>query len=438
MGGASSTPSDGTSPQIARDLRLLLGNFDRLDPMTQRLVSLGKKCLTSTILDSQQNNFKRLEEFNAEASGAPLQVPLGGAEAGAEAAGSTAKGSDNFSPVDFESYPFEDTVGDSKSLSELKTEDSHDLHLEGSSARGMEQDEDAGLFLPLTQARPIYLGQTYPRWKYMYKLQNMYALCVPTRKIIYIQPIDEFPDFMTEFRISMKSLSLDVFSLLQGFTQIFFSGLDVTVLPSVSMERMGWTNLVKTRCHKETEQKQYRAKDFYPLLKSSLPSDGHCVLGLVWTDLYPEDDLNFTLGEVSFYHRAGIFCFGRFETKGFNKETHKDITEVDGFLVWKLIRAISHELCHLFGLRHCTYFHCSMNESTSLVEAMDQPLFLCPVCLRKLHEVCRFDVLDRYQQMLGFLLELQTQLPSVHCDKAIVWLQNCISFLQQPASATGN
>ncbi|XP_048242463.1 archaemetzincin-2-like [Haliotis rufescens] len=278
MGGASSTPSDGTSPQIARDLRLLLGNFDRLDPMTQRLVSLGKKCLTSTILDSQQNNFKRLEEFNAEASGAPLQVLLGGAEAGAEAAGSTATGSDNCSPVDFESYSFEDT----------------------------------------------------------------------------------------------------------------------------------------TRCHKVTEQKQYRAKDFYPLLKSSLPSDGHCVLGLVWTDLYPEDDLNFT------------------------QESHKDITEVDGFLVWTLIQAISHELCHLFGQRHCTYFHCSMNESTSLVEAMDQPLFLCPVCLRKLHEVCRFDVLDRYQQMLGFLLELQTQLPSVHCDKAIVWLQNCISFLQQPASATGN
>ncbi|XP_046575491.1 archaemetzincin-2-like, partial [Haliotis rubra] len=400
MGGTSSTPSDGTSPQIARDLRLLLGNFDKLDPMTQRVVSLGKKCLTSTILDSQKNNFKRLEEFNAGSPGAPIPVPVGGAEA----SGSTATASDNFSPVDFESYPFDDTTRDSKDLPEHKTECSQH-HLEGASARGMKQDEDAGLFLPLTQARPIYLGQTYPRWKYMYKLQNMYALCVPTRKIIYIQPIDEFPTFMKQFRISMKSLSLDVFSLLQGFTQIFFSGLDVTVLPSMSMERRGWANHVKTRFHKVTEQKQYRAKDFYPLLQSSLPSDGHCVLGLVWTDLYPEDDLNFTLGEVSFYHRAGIFCFGRFETKGFKKETHKDITEVDGFLVWKLIRAISHELCHLFGLRHCTYFHCSMNESTSLMEAMDQPLFLCPVCLRKLHEVCRFDVLDRYQQMLGFLLE---------------------------------
>ncbi|XP_067655829.1 archaemetzincin-2-like [Haliotis asinina] len=427
MGGTSSTPSDGTSPQIARDLRLLLGNLDKLDPMTQRVVSLGKKCLTSTILDSQKNSFKRLEEFNAESSGASIPVPVGGTEA----SGSTATDSDNFSPVDFESYPFDDSVRGSKDLPEHRTECSQHHH-EGASARNMKQDDDAGLFLPLTQARPIYLGQTYPRWKYMYKLQNMYALCVPTRKIIYIQPIDEFPAFMMQFRISMKSLSLDVFSLLQGFTQIFFSGLDVTVLPNMSMERLGWTNLVKTRYHKVTEQKQYRAKDFYPLLQSRLPSDGHCVLGLVWTDLYPEDDLNFTLGEVSFYHRAGIFCFGRFETKGFNKDTHKDITEVDGFLIWKLIRAISHELCHLFGLRHCTYFHCSMNESTSLMEAMDQPLFLCPVCLRKLHEVCRFDVLDRYQQMLGFLFELQSQLPSVHCDRAIQWLQNCIVFLQQP------
>lgn len=37
-----------------------------------------------------------------------------------------------------------------------------------------------------------------------------------------------------------------------------------------------------------------------------------------------------------------------------------------------------------------------MNESSSIEEASAQPLFLCPVCLRKLKKVLRFDIFKRY------------------------------------------
>ena len=37
-----------------------------------------------------------------------------------------------------------------------------------------------------------------------------------------------------------------------------------------------------------------------------------------------------------------------------------------------------------------------MNESSTINEAVTQPLFLCPVCLRKLHKVLKFDVCRRY------------------------------------------
>ena len=50
----------------------------------------------------------------------------------------------------------------------------------------------------------------------------------------------------------------------------------------------------------------------------------------------------------------------------------------------------------MFGLQHCYYFECAMNESSSIAEAEQQPLFLCPVCLRKLHKVLKFDVTKRY------------------------------------------
>ena len=37
-----------------------------------------------------------------------------------------------------------------------------------------------------------------------------------------------------------------------------------------------------------------------------------------------------------------------------------------------------------------------MNESNSIAQAAQQPLFLCPICLRKLHKVIKFNLKERY------------------------------------------
>ena len=47
-----------------------------------------------------------------------------------------------------------------------------------------------------------------------------------------------------------------------------------------------------------------------------------------------------------------------------------------------------------------------MNESSSLREAADQPLFLCPVCLRKLQKALGFNLVDRYSGMKECCVEL--------------------------------
>lgn len=57
---------------------------------------------------------------------------------------------------------------------------------------------------------------------------------------------------------------------------------------------------------------------------------------------------------------------------------------------------MTHEICHVMGMKHCYYYHCAMNESNSIDEAVSQPLFLCPICLRKLHKALKFDVLQHY------------------------------------------
>lgn len=71
-------------------------------------------------------------------------------------------------------------------------------------------------------------------------------------------------------------------------------------------------------------------------------------------------------------------------------------------------QVMSHELCHIFGLKHCFYFDCAMNESNTIVEAATQPLFLCPICLRKMQKAVGFDPLQRYVALLKVIEQLHS------------------------------
>jgi hypothetical protein len=51
-----------------------------------------------------------------------------------------------------------------------------------------------------------------------------------------------------------------------------------------------------------------------------------------------------------------------------------------------------------------------MNESTSIDDAVNQPLFMCPVCLRKIQKATGFDIVDRYTRLQHFLETLHSGL----------------------------
>ncbi len=51
-----------------------------------------------------------------------------------------------------------------------------------------------------------------------------------------------------------------------------------------------------------------------------------------------------------------------------------------------------------------------MNESSSIQQAAMQPLFLCPICLRKLQKALKFSIVDRYQRLLEVCKELYQEL----------------------------
>ena len=86
-----------------------------------------------------------------------------------------------------------------------------------------------------------------------------------------------------------------------------------------------------------------------------------------------------------------------------------------------------------------------MNESSSIDQATQQPLFLCPVCLRKLKKVLKFDILERYKALAVQCLELDKVLslvtePSQHrndClpptggDSASLYFRNALNWLEK-------
>ena len=62
-------------------------------------------------------------------------------------------------------------------------------------------------------------------------------------------------------------------------------------------------------------------------------------------------------------------------------------------------KLVIHEICHLFYISHCVYYHCLMNGTGHLVEDYSAPSHECPVCLRKLQYRFGFSIEARYRAL---------------------------------------
>jgi len=72
-----------------------------------------------------------------------------------------------------------------------------------------------------------------------------------------------------------------------------------------------------------------------------------------------------------------------------------------------------------------------MNHSCSVAEAMSQPLYLCPVCMRKLQKVLRFpSVVEYMKNLLRFLCQLvNAGLANQKLTDTVTWFEHCLTVI---------
>src|SRR3990167_11228252 len=246
-------------------------------------------------------------------------------------------------------------------------------------------------------------------------------LPTPKKNTLYIQPIGEFgPD-------------APALEIVRQYAEIFFQ-LPTQLLPNISLREQekskntqtlmqGETVLgsIVSRRKSKTQRLQLNTTHILKFLLKNKPQNAHCVMALTMVDLYPEDSWNFVFGEADLNRGIAVFSFARYSP--LFEDPYADITEESARLM--LLRGLEvmvHETGHMFGVQHCVYFNCVMNGSNSLEESDNQPIHLCPACLRKFQHHLGFEVHTRYFQLLNFYEEN-------HLEQEAVWLRKRISII---------
>ncbi|KAM6174500.1 archaemetzincin-2 isoform 2-T2 [Erethizon dorsatum] len=260
-----------------------------------------------------------------------------------------------------------------------------------------------------------------------------------------------------------RVISEEYVKWLKGYCEAFFQGLTVKLLEPVSVSA--------TRCsfrvNDHTQNLQIHAGHILNFLKKKKPEDAFCVVGITMIDLYPRDSWNFVFGQASLTDGVGIFSFARYgrdfytsryegKVKKLQKKSSSDysifdnyyIPEITSVLLLRSCKTLTHEIGHIFGLRHCQWLACLMQGSNHLEEADRRPLNLCPICLRKLQCAIGFSIVERYKALLRWIDDESADTPratpkhsredNVNLPKPVEafkewkeWIKKCLAVLQK-------
>ncbi|MDF1850675.1 MAG: archaemetzincin [Verrucomicrobiales bacterium] len=229
-------------------------------------------------------------------------------------------------------------------------------------------------------------GQTFDQF-----LRTRRNLFQPPRVTLYVQPIGAF-----------ENEAAKVLEEVASYAQIFFDA-EVRLQNPVAAETLELT----TRKNPFGGQEQFLSTDVLDWLEKDLPADAYARIAVTMTDLYPDPTWNFVFGQASLQERVGVYSFHRYGKAGTPQ------------FLRRCLRVFSHETGHMFTFYHCIHFECLMNGSNHLEESDRTPLFLCPVCLRKLHAANAFTIRNRYQEMGRFFQGAGLEAEAIWIDRRL-------------------
>jgi archaemetzincin len=114
-------------------------------------------------------------------------------------------------------------------------------------------------------------------------------------------------------------------------------------------------------------------------------------------DIYPKPSWNFVFGLANLSRRTGVFSFVRYDPAFQGIDT----PDRDKILLRNSCGVMVHEIGHMFGIKHCIYYNCTMNGSNSYEESLRTKRYLCPICLKKLKKgIPGFDIASWVSKMM--------------------------------------
>lgn len=258
--------------------------------------------------------------------------------------------------------------------------------------------------------------QTFQDWN------RIYSVVKSSKSTIYIQPLGPFA-------------GNSLLNWLKSYCSVFFYGVKVCVLPAVPISNIN----CRARVNGDSGQWQIRATDVIDYLKKTTREHAICTVAVTMVDLYPKESWNFVFGLASLTSAVGVFSFARYTDTFYHPSPtagdldNPNFPDVTGKLLFRACKVMTHEICHMFGIKHCVYWNCAMNGSNHLSESDRRVPNLCPICLRKLQEALKFDLIERYNKMQAFTRgELTEGSPPLQdFTEFNVWLKHAVTFLQK-------
>uniref|UniRef100_A0A7S2FTY4 Archaemetzincin-2 n=1 Tax=Florenciella parvula TaxID=236787 RepID=A0A7S2FTY4_9STRA len=182
---------------------------------------------------------------------------------------------------------------------------------------------------------------------------------------------------------------------LVDYARAFFTGMDIELLDTeVGSTSAGKQLSLKRVSSRENEfgAPQYLLSDLMDLVRRPKGYHYYCRLGITLEDIYPGEDWNYVFGQADVMERVGVFSFARHSplfydgvhaTEALDPETRLLSDARQAKWLRNCLHTMTHEIGHMFGIRHCIYYHCLLNGSNGPHDSAGST-FMCPVDLRKL------------------------------------------------------